>query len=64
MADEQRHTRLCVERAAALGLRFGELPVNCYIWRKAQQFDNVLDDLAMLPLVFEGATARRGTRLR
>ena len=26
MADEQRHTRLHVERAAALGLRFGELP--------------------------------------
>lgn len=55
MADEQRHTRLHVERAAALGLRFGELPVNCYIWRKAQQFDNVLDYLATLPLVFEGA---------
>ena len=55
MADEQRHTRLHVERAAALGLRFGDLPVNCYIWRKAQQFDNVLDYLATLPLVFEGA---------
>ena len=55
MADEQRHTRLHVERAAALGLRFGELPVNCYIWRKAQQFDSVLDYLATLPLVFEGA---------
>lgn len=55
MADEQRHTRLHIERAAALGLRFGELPVNCYIWRKAQQFDNVLDYLATLPLVFEGA---------
>ena len=55
MADEQRHTRLHVERAAALGLRFGELPVNCYIWRKAQQFDSILDYLATLPLVFEGA---------
>lgn len=55
MADEQRHTRLHVERAAALGLNFGELPVNCYIWQKAQQFDCVLDYLASLPLVFEGA---------
>ena len=55
MADEQRHTRLHVERGAALGLRFGELPVNAYIWRKAQQFDSVLDYLATLPLVFEGA---------
>ena len=55
MADEQRHTRLHVERAAALGLRFGELPVNSYIWQKAQQFDSVLDYVASLPLVFEGA---------
>lgn len=55
MADEQRHTRLHVERAAALGLRFGELPVNNYIWQKAQQFECVLDYLAGLPLVFEGA---------
>ncbi len=55
MLDEQRHTRLHIERAAALGLRFGELPVNSYIWQKAQQFENVLDYLAGLPLVFEGA---------
>ncbi len=55
MADEQRHTRLHIDRAAALGLRFGELPVNSYIWKKAQQFDNVLDYVAGLPLVFEGA---------
>ena len=55
MFDEQRHTRLHIERAAALGLRFGELPVNCYIWKKALQFECVLDYLAGLPLVFEGA---------
>ena len=55
MLDEQRHTRLHVERAATLGLRFGELPVNSYIWQKAQQFECVLDYLAGLPLVFEGA---------
>lgn len=55
MADEQRHTRMHIERAATLGLRFGDLPVNCYIWQKSQQFENVLDYLAGLPLVFEGA---------
>lgn len=54
MADEQRHTRMHIERAAALGLEFGELPVNCYIWKKAMAFANVLDYLAGLPLTFEG----------
>lgn len=54
MADEQRHTQMHIERAAALGLRFGDLPVNCYIWKKALQFASVLDYLAGLPLTFEG----------
>jgi uncharacterized ferritin-like protein (DUF455 family) len=54
MADEQRHTqmhRVCCRR---LGLEFGELPVNCYIWKKALQFGSVLDYLCGLPLTFEG----------
>ena len=54
MQDEQRHTRMHVERAAALGLRFGDLPVNAYIWRKSQEFESVMDYLAGLPLTFEG----------
>ncbi|MDZ4685449.1 MAG: DUF455 family protein [Planctomycetaceae bacterium] len=54
MADEQRHTRMHIERAAALGVAFGELPVNCYIWKKALEFTSVLDYLAGLPLTFEG----------
>ena len=54
MSDEQRHTRMHVERAAALGLQFGDLPVNCYIWKKALAFESVLDYLAGLPLTFEG----------
>jgi uncharacterized ferritin-like protein (DUF455 family) len=53
MRDEQRHTRLHIERASELGLRFGELPVNGYIWAKAQSFQSVLDYLAGLPLTFE-----------
>jgi len=54
MQDEQRHTRMHVERAAELGLPFGDLPVNGYIWGKAQCFESVLDYLAGLPLTFEG----------
>lgn len=54
MGDEQRHTLMHVERAAALGCPFGSLPVNCYIWKKSQQFSSVLDYLAGLPLTFEG----------
>jgi uncharacterized ferritin-like protein (DUF455 family) len=52
--DEQRHTRLHAERAAELGVRFGQLPVNNYIWAKAQDYRSVLDYLAGLPLTFEG----------
>ncbi len=55
MADEQRHTRMHIERAAACGLTFGDLPVNGYIWKKSQDFTCPLDYLAGLPLVFEGA---------
>jgi uncharacterized ferritin-like protein (DUF455 family) len=54
MADEQRHTRLHIDRAGELGIRFGELPVNDYIWAKSQAFASVLDYLAGLPLTFEG----------
>lgn len=55
MADEQRHTRMHIERAAMLGVTFGDWPVNGYIWTKAMQFESLLDYLAGLPLVLEGA---------
>jgi uncharacterized ferritin-like protein (DUF455 family) len=55
MADEQRHTRMHVERAARLGVEFGSRGVNSYIWTKAMQFTSLLDYLAGLPLVLEGA---------
>ena len=54
MGDEQRHTRMHIERAAALGLVFGQFPVNCYIWKKALAYECVLDYIAGLPLTFEG----------
>lgn len=54
MQDEQRHTRMHCERAAMLGVEFGSLPVNSYIWKKSLDFESVLDYVATLPLVFEG----------
>ena len=54
LQDEQRHTRMHMERAAALGITFGELPVNSYIWKKAREAGDVLEYLAGLPLTFEG----------
>jgi uncharacterized ferritin-like protein (DUF455 family) len=53
MADEQRHTRMHMERASRLGLEFGQLPVNCYIWKQTRTFETLLDYIAVLPLVFE-----------
>jgi len=53
--DEQRHTRMHMERAARLGCPFGSRRVNCYIWKKAMAFTSVLDYLAGLPLVLEAA---------
>jgi len=54
MADEQRHTRLHLDRLAALGMKFGDIRVNGYFWGKAQEFESLLDYLAGLPLTFEG----------
>jgi len=55
MFDEQRHTKLHANRAAELGISFGDLPVNSYIWTKATEYASVLEYIAGLPLVFEGA---------
>jgi uncharacterized ferritin-like protein (DUF455 family) len=54
MADEQRHTRLHLDRMNQLGVSFGDFPVNGYFWRKAQEFTCLMDYLAGLPLTFEG----------
>lgn len=55
MRDEQRHTRLHIRRAEALGLGFGDVPVNGYVWKKVLASRDLLDYLACLPLTFEGA---------
>ncbi|MCA9065715.1 MAG: DUF455 family protein [Planctomycetaceae bacterium] len=55
MEDEQRHTRMHVQRCEELGIQFGDYPVNSWIWQKAQDFASMLEYCAGLPLVFEGA---------
>ncbi|MCP4170062.1 MAG: ferritin-like domain-containing protein [Fuerstiella sp.] len=55
MFDEQRHTKLHAQRAEELGVQFGGLPVNSYIWNKARDYSSELEYIAGLPLVFEGA---------
>ncbi len=55
MFDEQRHTRMHVQRCEELGICFGDFPVNGWIWKKAQDYNSTLEYVAGLPLVFEGA---------
>lgn len=55
MVDEQRHTKMHVRRASELGLEFGDLPVNSYLWQKATSYQSALHYVAGLPLVFEAA---------
>ena len=54
MLDEQRHTRMHIQRAGELGVTFGDFPVNSYIWAKAQDYSTILEYICGLPLVFEG----------
>lgn len=53
LRDEQRHTKMHARRAAELGVPFGSLPVNGYIWSKSRAFRSVLDYLAGIPLTLE-----------
>lgn len=53
--DEQEHTRLYVQRMAACGVGFGELPVSGYFWRVVSGMENPIDYVAGLSLTFEQA---------
>lgn len=55
MFDEQRHTRMHAQRCKELGIGFGDLPVNAWIWQKACEYRTTMEYVAGLPLVFEGA---------
>ena len=55
LKDEQRHTRLYLDRLRECGLQFGELPVSGYFWRAVSPMANPLDFVAGLSLTFEQA---------
>ncbi|HWN95110.1 MAG TPA: DUF455 family protein, partial [Methylomirabilota bacterium] len=55
LRDEQEHTRLYIERMAACGIQFGELPVSGYFWRAVSSMENPMDYVAGLSLTFEQA---------
>lgn len=53
--EEQQHMALYIARMEALGLRFGDEPVNDYFWRKIEGIHTVLDYVAAMALTFEAA---------
>jgi uncharacterized ferritin-like protein (DUF455 family) len=59
LRDEQRHLALYLERMAALGVRFGCVPVNDYFWGMARHLETPLHYLAALPLALEGGNLDR-----
>lgn len=55
LRDEQDHTRFYLERMAACGVGFGDLPVSGYFWRSVAPMENPIDYVAGLSLTFEQA---------
>ena len=55
MLDEQRHTRMHAARARQHGVPVGSIGLNEHIWNRAREFRDLLDYLAGVPLLFEGA---------
>lgn len=55
LAEEQLHCRLYLERLAALGGRFGALPVTGHFWNKMDDVRTPLDFVCTMGLTFENA---------
>lgn len=55
LKDEQRHLKLYMERMAALGTTFGDLPVNDHFWRSAPLLDAPLKWVCAINLTYEQA---------
>lgn len=53
LMEEQEHTRWYMDRMAACGLRFGDLPVSAMIWDHISGMESPLDFVARLSLTFE-----------
>lgn len=55
LAEEQRHTQWYLDRMAAYGVSFGELPVNGFFWKAVAGMATPMDYVTRLPLTFEQA---------
>jgi uncharacterized ferritin-like protein (DUF455 family) len=55
LVDEQRHFQLYCERLEAMGVRFGDLPVNDHFWRAGPDISDPLDWVCTMHLTFEQA---------
>ncbi|MFM2245716.1 MAG: hypothetical protein RL071_1790 [Pseudomonadota bacterium] len=55
LRDEQRHLRLYIDRMGALGVAFGEVPVNGFFWRALAPVEEPLAALEGMSLVLEQA---------
>lgn len=55
LGDEQRHTRMYMSRAEALGQPFGSLPVTGYFWNKLSAMRSPLRFVCAMALTFENA---------
>jgi uncharacterized ferritin-like protein (DUF455 family) len=55
LAEEQRHTQWYLDRMAAYGVGFGELPVNGFFWNAVAGMATPMDYVTRLPLTFEQA---------
>ena len=55
LQDEQRHLRLYVERLQALGVTFGSLPLNRYLWDAMAELPDPLQFVTVMALTFEQA---------
>jgi uncharacterized ferritin-like protein (DUF455 family) len=53
LLDEQHHFRLYSERLSAMGVQFGDLPVNDHFWRSAGYIASPLDWVCTMHLTFE-----------
>lgn len=55
MADEQKHLMLYIRRMQALGMEFGDLPLNDFFWKNALKLQNIEQYFALMALTFEAA---------
>lgn len=53
LLDEQRHFQLYCDRLAAMGVTFGQLPVNDHFWRAGPTIADPLDWVCAMHLTFE-----------